>query len=505
MARDLGALDAAEPYDVCIVGSGPAGTVLGTQLVEAGLRVLILESGGSVFDWLRDKRLKQLASYEFTGDTNYPLTRTSARAIGGNSNFWTGRSDRFHPSDFETHPYTPPENPWPIRYRDIEPYYDRAERTLRVRGGPFSEHMPPRAAPLELPPWPDITALKELMRPAGVAIDDSPTATPQKGIRFFRVNKEILPRFLASQNGTLVSGVVVTRLEHDAQGRIVGARCRTFDGAEKVARARIFVVACGGIQTPRLLLLSKSSMFPNGIGNRHDRVGRYFNEHPAPNIYARIPHNRHTIVPKHKIGRTHQYYERFRGEGLGSIVPVIIQSFAFPHHLVRYKLIDMPRHALKIVARMVKAALYIGCICEQRPVDSNRVTLSTNRFDLFGDPLAHLIFNYHADDLRLIDRSRQLLHELFDRVGATDREEIEITWSRHHQGTCRMGSDPRTSVCDPDLRVHDCPNLYLVGCETFVTGSAVPPTLTIVALAHRLGDHLLARGRQELPAPALAA
>src|SRR5688572_6461831 len=132
MARDLGALDAAEPYDVCIVGSGPAGTVLGTQLVEAGLKVLMLESGGSILDWLRDKRLKQLASYEFTGDTNYPLTRTSTRVVGGNSNFWTGRADRFHPSDFEQHPYTPPDNPWPFRYPDIEPYYDRAERTLRV-------------------------------------------------------------------------------------------------------------------------------------------------------------------------------------------------------------------------------------------------------------------------------------------------------------------------------------------------------------------------------------
>lgn len=505
MAKDLGALDAAEPYDICIVGSGPAGTVLGTQLVEAGLKVLILESGGSIFDWLRDRRLKLLASYEYTGDTSYPLTRTSARAVGGNSNFWTGRADRFHPSDFETHPYTPPDNPWPIRYRDLEPYYDQAERTLRVRGGPFSEHMPPRSAPLALPPSPDITALKELMRPAGVVIDDSPTATPQKGIRFFRVNKEILPRFLASGRGTLVSGVVVTRLEHDAQGRIVGARCRTFDGAEKVARARTYVVAAGGIQTPRLLLLSRSSLFPNGIGNRYDKVGRYFNEHPAPNIYARIPHSRHTIVPKHKIGRTHQYYERFRPEGLGAVVPVIIQSVAFPHHLVRYKLVDMPRHALKIVSRMVKAALYMGCICEQRPVESNRVTLSSHKLDMFGDPLAHLVFNYHPDDLRLIERSRQLLHSLFDRVGATDREEIEITWSRHHQGTCRMGADPRTSVCDPDLRVHDCPNLYLVGCETFVTGSAVPPTLTIVALAHRLADHLIARGRQDLPAPALAA
>jgi glucose dehydrogenase len=181
MSRNLGALGAAEPYDVCIVGSGPAGTVLGTRLVEAGVRTIILESGGSIFDWLFNRRLKELAAYEFTGDTSYPLTRTSARAIGGNSNFWTGRSDRFHPSDFEPPPYTPPDNPWPIRYRDLAPYYDQAERTLRVRGGPFSEHMPPRDAPLALPAKPDISALKELMRPAGVGGVGTPPPPPRQG------------------------------------------------------------------------------------------------------------------------------------------------------------------------------------------------------------------------------------------------------------------------------------------------------------------------------------
>jgi choline dehydrogenase-like flavoprotein len=168
----------------------------------------------------------------------------------------------------------------------------------------------------------------------------------------------------------------------------------------------------------------------------------------------------------------------------------------------------MPWHAAKILSRTVRASLYMGCLCEQRPVDSNRVALSTHRRDAFGDPIAHLMFSYHPDDLRLIERGRQLLHGLFDRVGATDREEIEVTWSRHHQGTCRMGVDPRTSVCDPNLRVHDVPNLYLAGCETFVTGAAVPPTLTIVALVHRLADHLIARARQgevDRSAPALAA
>lgn len=488
--RNLEALDAAEPYDVCIVGSGPAGTVLGTQLAQRGVRTVILESGNSMADWLMDPRLKALAEYEFTGDTEYPLTRTTARIVGGNTNFWTGRCERFHPSDFKPHAYTPPENPWPIQYDDLEPYYCRAERTLRVRGGNLSPYTPPRSEKLPVRPRPDISKLKQLMTRADVVLDDSPTATPTKGIRFFRMHKEVLPAFLASPHGTLVSGVTVTRLMHDDDGQIVGAEAKTLEGVTKTVRARKYVVACGGIQTPRLLMLSRSKRFPQGIGNRYDRVGRGFNEHPGPNIYSKIRHNRCTLDLRHKIGRTHQFYDHFREEGLGAVLPVIIQSWFFPNHLLRYKPSDMPRHLGKIIWRAVRPTLYISAIVEMKPVDANRVVLSQTKKDPFGNPLAHLVFNYTPEDHRLLDRLRQLMHTWFDKLDATDREEIEVTWSRHHIGTCRMGEDPETSVVDPNLRVHDCPNLYLCGAEVFVTGTSMPPVLTITALAHRLADHL---------------
>jgi choline dehydrogenase-like flavoprotein len=93
----------------------------------------------------------------------------------------------------------------------------------------------------------------------------------------------------------------------------------------------------------------------------------------------------------------------------------------------------------------------------------------------------------------LIEGVRALLHGWFDALGAVDREEIETTWARHHIGTCRMGDDPGTSVCDANLRVHDSPNLYLAGSEVFPTGTGLPPVLTIVGLAHRLADHLVER------------
>jgi len=490
LVHNLDALDASEPFDVCIIGSGPSGTVLGTELAERGVRTVILESGNSLVDWLVDPRLKKLAEYEFTGDTNYPLTRTTARLVGGNSNFWTGRCERFQPSDFEPHPYTPKDNPWPINYQDLDPYYLRAEKTLRVRGGKLSKYMPPRTEDLPLPPRPDITALKKLMMQADVVVDDSPTATPSKGIRFFRVNKEILPRFFASGNGTLVSGVNVTKLMPDDQARIIGAEIKTLDDVTRIAKARIYVVAAGGIQTPRLLLLSRSERFPNGIGNQYDRVGRGFNEHAAPNIYGKIRHSRYTLDLRHKVGRTHQFYQRFRPEGLGAVHPVFIQSWMFPHHLLRYRLRDIPQHLFKILARATRPTLYMGATIEMKPVDDNRVTLSKTQKDFFGNPIAHLSFSYSEEDRRLLDRTRELLYSFFEKVDATDLEEIEITWSRHHIGTCRMGDNPKASVVDRNLKMHESPNLYLCGCEVFVTGSPAPPVLTIVALAHRLADHL---------------
>ena len=491
LVTNLEALDGRYPYDVCIVGGGFAGSVLAAQLVERGLRTLVLESGGGLRHWLFDKRMKALAAYEFTGDTDYPLTRTTGRLVGGNSVFWTGRAERFQPSDFEPHPYTPTDNPWPIRYADLSPYYQRAEETMRVRGGPFSEHMPPRDKPLPLPGKPDISSLKKLFEPLGVVVDDSPTATPERGWRFFRTPREILPPFKASPHGALVTGVTCTRLIHDENDRITGAEVKTLDGETRVARARTFVVLAGGIQTPRLLLLSRSERFPEGIGNRHDRVGRGFNEHAGVNIYAKIKHNRYTLDPTHKIGRTHQFYGMYRGDGLGSIHPVMIQSYIFPHHLVHYTLADLPKHFFKVVSRAVMATVYTGCQIEMRPDDDNRITLSDSRTDPLGQPLAHLTFNYSEEDKRLLDNVRVLLNDWLDKLEARHRNEIPVTWARHHMGTARMGDDPTTSVCDANLRVHDCQNLFLGGCETFPTGSGLPPTLTMIALVHRLGDHLI--------------
>lgn len=480
-----------ETYDVCIVGSGFAGTIVAKSLAEQGMKTVVLESGKSLLHWFTSSNLKNLAGYETTGNAAYPTVKTRARAIGGNSNFWTGRCERFHPSDFENNPYIPENAPWPIRYTDLEPYYERAEITLRIRGGKLSEYHPPRKNNLPLPPRNDITDLKSFMAEIGVVLDDSPTATPRKDIRFFRLSKEILASSAGKSNFDLVTGVTATRILSSPDRSIAGIEVQTFQQDKKIVRAKIYVIACGGIETPRLLLLSKSEVFPQGIGNKYDQVGRGFNEHPGVNFYAKIPHRWSTIVPRHKIGRTHQFYDLFRKDGLGSVLPVVIQSWIFPHHLMENRVSDIPERINRLAKRVRQAEIYIGATIEMKPVGSNRVMLSVHKKDYYGNPLPHLHFSYTQEDLQTLDRTRALIQSMFEKMGAQEVRESDLTWSRHHIGTCRMGDNPQTSVVNRNLRVHETSNLYLCGSEVFVTGAAVPPVLTIAALAHRLADHIV--------------
>jgi choline dehydrogenase-like flavoprotein len=332
-----------------------------------------------------------------------------------------------------------------------------------------------------------------LLGNVGVEVDDSPTAIPSRSIRFFKVQKEILPSFRSSPNLVLVTGAIVRRLVSNADKVIVGAEVQSFSGEKKVVRARVYVLAAGGIGSPRLLLLSRSEHHPNGIGNAYDRLGRGFNEHPAVNFYAQIPHQWKTIYPLSKIARSHQFYSTYRSEGLGSILPVFRQSWVLPHHNMPLKFSKIPHNMLAIAQRLLHATLYIGVVIEMKITYSNRVTLSAKKKDPFGDPLPRVHCGYADEDQALLERSRELARNLYAKVGARNIYEAQITFSRHLQCTCRMGDNTKTSVVDSNLRVHESPNLYVSGSEVFVTGGAMQPTLTIAALAFRLAEHLVKR------------
>jgi choline dehydrogenase-like flavoprotein len=494
------------PFDVCIIGSGPAGSILGKILAGIRVRTVIVESGPDPGRKYSDSQFKGLEVYRCSGSIKYPVEASRSRALGGTTNIWTGRCPRLHPLDFEKNGYTPRDAQWPITYGELEPFYEQAERTLRVRGGALSIYSPPRKMDLPLPPDLDITALKDMMRGIGITVDHSPTSTANKrnslsdllkefmkGKGCLKVAEDILPDFSASPYGVLFSGLTVTRIVPESYRSISWVEAKTLDGRTRIIRARIFVVACGGIESPRLLLLSRSKYFPNGVGNNNGLVGRYFMEHPRITYHGKLRHKWGAISHPYKVARSYQFHEKFKREGLGSVRLGFRQSWIFPDDLKDLSYPNVLQKLGTLAGRVIRPCLMVTAAFEMLPSMINRVTLASDLRDILGSPAADLSLNFSLEDHRTMDRVRMLIREIYEKLGVEETEESEISWLHHHIGTCRMGDNPRTSVVDRNLRVHDCSNLYVIGSSVFVTGGASPPTLTIAALSHRLAGHLISK------------
>jgi len=464
----LSALEGALPFDVCIVGSGPAGAVLGLDLVERGRRVVMLEAGsrrpGSCPSGEDD-------AFQSSGAINYPLASSRYRGMGGTSNLWSGACPRLHPLDFQRNAYTPDGAAWPISYADLEPHYERAEKTLRVHGGVLSGHHPPRRGDLPFPARLDNASLKAVMGTLGIVVDNSPISIGRRGREGVRVSTDLLPRFTKSTSAALVCGATVTGLLLDSAGKVIAAEVRGAHGERAVAEARVFVVAAGGVETPRLLLLSRSRLFPRRAGNAGGLVGRYFTEHLRVAFEGRTGHKGLSGA-----GRCHQYYEPFKRRGLGSVI------LGFGVH-----------------DGAGGRDLRISADIEMWPSATNRVELAPERRDRFGLSGLCLSLTLSEKDRETTNHVKALIRKIYDDLGGSDV--IEVTgpervppWLSHHMGTCRMGDNAETSVTDANLRVHGSPNLFLLGSAVFVTGGASNPTLTIAALAHRLADFLCSEG-----------
>lgn len=496
-------LRAAEPFDVCIIGSGPAGVVLGTDLVEQGLRTVVLESGGTLEQMAANPELALLGEIVVPADAalQYPPLGTRLMALGGTSNLWTGRCSRLHPLDFQQNAYS---SGWPLSYEDLEPYYTRAERTLRVRGGDSSAFQPPRSKPLPLPADSNISGLKRRMAQVGLTLNDSPTSTSATASGDpVRVPRDLLPDFVRSSNAALITDATVTKLTLAPDGRITGAEVTNLSRERLTVRARIFVVAAGAIGTTHLLALSRSNELPTGLGNEYDQLGRYFCEHPNLPFRGVVTHTLNELLPRRfELGRSDQYYDEFKNGGFGSVLLVVSQSW-----LRREDIKDGQRateRATNLASRLAHAEMNVGATMEMYPSESNRLTLSRDRVDHFGNPLPELHLAFSTQDTDTANEARRIVRRLYSSLGTEQVAEYAINWSHHHTGSCRMGTDPKKSVVGPDLKVHGTQNLYALTSGVFTTGGAAHPTLLITAFAHRLAGQLQLEVAHGNVAPAAA-
>jgi choline dehydrogenase-like flavoprotein len=527
--------------DVVIVGAGIAGTLVGYRLASAGLKVLILEAGTWVdrADAVRAYR-QSLAK---TPDAPYPALphaprptvldlrdgyyvqdgaatfgSTYERRVGGTTWHWQGTAMRFLPNDFRMKTLYGVGLDWPLGYDQLEPWYLAAEREIGVAGDPDDDLESPRSGAYPLPPIPPSfldRRLDAVLRARGLRVRTSPHArnsVPFQDRPACCGNNTCVPicpigaKYDASVHARLAQGAgaeildraVACRIEVDDRDLVSGIAFKRPDGTEHVAVGKHFVIAGHGIETPRLLLMSRSERCPDGVANRSGQVGRNLMDHPVlvslalsrdpaypyrgPGEISGIEHMRDGgFRAEHAAFRTPIGNDgwSFGGESLVALASTLLEQGTRGEHL---------RDALAYAGqRQVRLA----SLLEQLPDERNRVTLADER-DALGMPRPKITYAYGDYVEKGREEARKLADLVFDGLGAAQRTHVDGYFGAGHiMGTYRMGTNPRSSVVDPVGRAHDHANLYLVGSGVFPTSATANPTLTLAALALMTADAMV--------------
>jgi choline dehydrogenase-like flavoprotein len=468
-------------FDVCIVGAGPAGITMARELDGSALRVCVLESGGL------EPELKTLSLNvgENVGHP-YPVGGSRLRYFGGTSNHWAGWCRPLDAIDFEERDGIPYSG-WPLKRADLDPYYVTARKICQLSEPSY-----------EVGDWARLTGTTPLRSTPQV---DNVVFQVSPPTRFGRVYRDDLRR---SRNVRVLLHANLVRLELDAGAGVVRrARVATLTGRRFRIRARRVVLAAGGIENARLLLAS-NDVQRAGVGNEHGLVGRFFSDHPHVILGS-------VLLPAER-GRSafyavHPDRQHPRAEGLFTTTDRFVRS----NRLLRCCLSlgrpdgDPPlRRQVEAIARdLDDSALTrlrtLQLRGEQLPNPNSRVLLSET-VDQLGVPRVKL--NWKFSDLDEISARRSVdaiaaaigaagLGRIYNRaLVANDNVWRTAVGGSHQMGTARMHSDPRLGVVDANCRVHGVSNLYVGGSAVFPTTGFANPTLTIVALALRLAEHL---------------
>lgn len=505
--------------DVCIVGAGAAGIALALELAGTGVGVALLESGG----YEVEPATQELCRGSIAGRPYFPLEAARLRYFGGTTNHWSGLCHPLDPIDFEARDWVP-HSGWPIDRAELTPYYERARPLC------------------ELGPDPPVLGRR---RPA-----DAPDIVPFPGDRLRTSVMSFSPptRFGTEYRGALEragnvriflhANAVELEPEREAR-RLRRIRFATLEGNRFEVRARYYVLAVGGIENARVLLASRS-VRPRGLGNENDLVGRFFMEHPHlagaaqwlltdSSLYRDLyrwpdaPEGRYVDA---RMGVLTLPAEVARAERLlGFSADLQLSSEAQDTEAFRSlrRIVrdagrgrvseDLGRHVGNVLGDLESALrgayeratgspgdrVVLTTRSEQVPDPESRVTLTGER-DALGIPRAELRWRLGEGDFASLRRGLERIATEVGRLGLGRmqllEDEPELPWTDrvvggwHHMGTTRMSADPARGVVDAQCRLHSVENLFVAGSSVFTTSGWANPTLTLVALAIRLADHL---------------
>ena len=498
---------------ICIVGSGPAGMTVAMELERLGVDCLLLESGGRV----PDQAYTALNETRQIGIKTDPVVANRVRGLGGTSALWGGLCRRLDAMDMERRPWVP-HSGWPIGLTDLLPHYRTAHRIL------------------ELPPAQyNLQVLRSTGADPGPVLEDRDF----ENTAFYYDNSPVRfgPRYgpqLESSRRirTILDSTVVDIVTDDEGQRVVALEVSTLGGKRFRVLAQRFILAAGAIQTARLLL-NADSVHRTGLGNTHDMVGRYFMQHPV--LY------RPRLLMFNAKSR---YRLRREGKNKVSLLTAIKQDAAREHQLLNFHffllqtqppgerellLRRLPPSIRRMVQDMPVARVgevgevpeYMSDLrsvlapqsnpqtfyvpleirAEQAPNPDSRITLDRER-DQLGLRRAVMDWRLNELDQTSLQAGMRLLGGSVARNGIgriqSGPDQLAIPevgtaflhGGNHQYGTTRMGDSPRSSVVDRDCRVHGLANLYIAGSAVFPTTGYANPTLTIVAIAARLAEHL---------------
>jgi len=526
-----------------VIGSGAGGGVVAKVLSEAGLSVVLLERGKrySFHDHFDDELICQRGVMALAygpdahkcprvferpdGSTrivNPPGGYNIGACVGGGTLSYAAQAWRFMPQDFRMRSiYGAPEGSaledWPLSYDELEPYYERAEREFGVSGddsqNPFA---PPRKNPQPMPPFPYnkeaqflIPAAKRLgwhpfplpMLRNSVPYNGRPACIHMRWCAGYAcpinakagTQNTVIPIALATGNCELRTESVVSEVMVDDQGTVKGVKY--FDSNDRLQKqtADLVVVSASAMESARLLLNSRSKLFPDGLGNNNGWVGHCFQGHGRGWAFGIVPEETYEEAGPGACVAFCDFNHGNKGlRGGGMIANDFIRP---PYGFTKRRPPGAPRWGLahKKFQRenYMRTVLVTGPI-QQIPVYDSCVKVDPVVKDHWGIPVARLCERCHPDDKDVIDMVADRSEELLREAGAT------TTWkgggpasAMHQAGTCRMGNDPQTSVTNRYGQVHGINNLFVADASLHVTNSGFNPVLTILAMGYWVGEHIV--------------
>ncbi len=548
-------------FDAIIVGSGPGGGITAGLLCDAGFRVLVLERGQDRTydeigrDHLRNQRISQ---YGHNGgpdiegnprvvelDPRKPGEMSvvkphqggysnNAAIYGGGARVYGAQAWRFMEQDFRmASTYGVPEGSsladWPLSYQELEPFYEKAECEIGVCGSAATNtNRAWRKSEYPMPALPATKAHKTLKRGAeALGWNTFPTPLAINSVEYGGraacvqcqhcvgfacpsdskngVHNTLLPRAIATELCTVITGAMCETVDTDGRGRVTGVSYLVESGGSVTrhrATARAVVVSAGAIETARLMFNSHTDVHPNGLGNHSGVLGRHLQGHVYSGALGLFEEPVWDSIGPGVSISTSQFNHGNAGIVGGGMLsdefiktPVIFWHRCFPADVPRWGLAakEWMRHAY------TRTIHVIGPI-QDIPNPECRVQIDRGVRDKFGIPVARLSGAVHSESLRTGEFMFENARTWLRASGAVriwgDKPGLHLSAGQHQAGTCRMGTDPATSVTDPFGRVHGHDNLRVIDASTHVTNGGFNPVLTVMALAFRNASALAAELNQ---------